>query len=132
MCFAIVLNQEEAVGWLSRAIIWFGPSGLKCLSFRQTVLSVDEIQRDAPFWKLAIAVVEAAKRVKELDASAAILSNYYTLLAIEMVQTQTQVNQHQEQVQLFERLRQAVIVEEKLRVSACRINTRNRPQHQPV
>ena len=124
----IVLSLQEAVEWLSRAIVMFGPPGLKRLKSGQS----DSIVRDETtpdqfrqFWKLAIAVVEAAKCVKELDACHPILNNYYTLLATDMLRSQTQVNQ---QSALFEKLAQVVQAEEKLRASANRIMKRKGKQ----
>jgi len=129
MFSTIVLSLQEAVEWSCRAIVCFGPPGLKRLESGQSDPAVhDETTPNQfrQFWKLAIAVVQAAKRVKELDASHPVLANYYVLLATDMVQSQTQINQinHLEQSALFEKLAQVVVAEEKLRASANRIDKR--------
>ncbi len=132
MFSTIVLSLPEAVEWLCRAIVCFGPPGLKRLKSGQSDSAVhdettDQIRQFRQFWKLAIAVVQAAKRVKELDASHPVLANYYVLLAADMVQSQTQINQINclEQSALFEKLAQVVVAEAKLGASANRIQKRN-------
>ena len=129
MFSTIVLSLPEAVEWLCRAIVWFGPPGLTRLESVQSASAVhdettNQICQFRQFWKLAIAVVEAAKRVKELDASHPVLANYYVLLATDMVQSQTQINQP-EQSALFEKLAQVVVALAKLHASAIRIQKRN-------